>query len=104
MILNTENVTAVLQSAVNPQLQSHGGGVELRSISEEGEIQIALTGACSTCPAHNETVQTFVKEALEASFGKDTFRLTVVQGVSDALIAEAKRILHISRDHDTRLT
>lgn len=95
MILNTQNVNTVLQRAVNPQLQSHGGGVELRRISEEGEIHIALTGACSTCPAHNETVQNFVKEALEAAFGVDTFRLIVVQGVSDSLIAEAKRILHI---------
>jgi Fe-S cluster biogenesis protein NfuA/nitrite reductase/ring-hydroxylating ferredoxin subunit len=49
--------------AVRPQLQSHGGDVELASV-EEGVAYVRLSGACNGCSMSSVTLRTTVEEAL----------------------------------------
>ena len=41
-------VEAVLNQ-VRPMLQQDGGDVELVDVTEDGTVQVKLTGACGTC-------------------------------------------------------
>lgn len=104
MILNKENIITVLNSVVNPLLATHGGGVELQSLKRDRKIHLVLRGACSTCPAHNDTIQGLVQERFEKAFGKGGFELVVAQGVSESLIAEAKKRLALSESQPSTRT
>ncbi len=49
---------------VRPELQQHGGDVELISIKPPGEITIQLTGACDGCGSSQITLEKGVKRTL----------------------------------------
>lgn len=59
----TERVEAALES-IRPMLASHGGGVELVSVSPPA-IEVRFTGSCDGCPASQMTFHAGVKKAVD---------------------------------------
>ncbi|HYZ47516.1 MAG TPA: NifU family protein [Sphingomonas sp.] len=60
--------SATLLEALDPvrrRLRAHAGDVELVSVSGEGEVTLAFTGACVACPAQAMTFGTAVLPVLE---------------------------------------
>lgn len=51
-----EKVEAVLEK-VRPMLQADGGDVELVDITDNGIVQVRLTGACKGCPMSQMTLK-----------------------------------------------
>jgi Fe-S cluster biogenesis protein NfuA len=44
--------------------RSHGGDIELVSVSVEGDVRIKLRGACSHCPLSSVTIKVGVEQRL----------------------------------------
>lgn len=51
---------------VRPYLGTHGGDVELVSVSDD-VVQLRLLGSCDGCPSSSVTLELAVKEAIEAA-------------------------------------
>lgn len=51
-----DKVEAVLDK-VRPMLQADGGDVELVNITDDGVVQVKLTGACKGCPMSQVTLK-----------------------------------------------
>ena len=47
-----------------PYLKSHGGNVELVSVSESGAVTLKLQGSCHSCPSSAVTLQSTVEQAI----------------------------------------
>ncbi len=53
--------------SVRPYLGSHGGDVELLSVSDDGTVQLRLLGSCDGCPSSSVTLKLAVEGAIEAA-------------------------------------
>lgn len=60
-----ERVVEALDS-VRPFLASHGGNVELLGV-DEGVARLRLEGSCNGCPASAATLESALKEAIDAT-------------------------------------
>jgi Fe-S cluster biogenesis protein NfuA len=49
---------------IRPYLQADGGDVELVNITDEGVVEVRLTGACVGCPMSQMTLRAGVERAL----------------------------------------
>jgi len=58
-----EKVEKALQT-IRPYLKADGGDVELVQVTEEGIVEVKLTGACSDCPMSQMTLRAGVERAL----------------------------------------
>jgi Fe-S cluster biogenesis protein NfuA len=58
-----EKVQKALDS-IRPYLQADGGDVELVNITEDGIVNVRLTGACVGCPMSQMTLRAGVERAL----------------------------------------
>lgn len=58
-----EKVQKALDS-IRPYLQADGGDVELVNITDEGIVNVRLTGACVGCPMSQMTLRAGVERAL----------------------------------------
>ncbi|TSA27302.1 MAG: NifU family protein [Ignavibacteriales bacterium] len=58
-----EKVEKALQT-IRPYLKADGGDVELVQITNEGIVEVKLTGACSDCPMSQMTLRAGVERAL----------------------------------------
>ncbi|MBA4318169.1 MAG: hypothetical protein C0412_07195 [Flavobacterium sp.] len=58
-----EKVEKALES-IRPYLQADGGDVELVKVTEEGIVEVRLTGACKGCPMSQMTLRAGVERAL----------------------------------------
>ncbi len=58
-----EKVEAALDS-IRPYLQADGGDVELVNITDDGIVEVRLTGACVGCPMSQMTLRAGVERAL----------------------------------------
>lgn len=58
-----ERVTEALEM-IRPYLKADGGDVELVNITEEGIVEVKLTGACVGCPMSQMTLRAGVERAL----------------------------------------
>jgi len=47
-----------------PYLHSHGGNVELLSVSDEGVVHLRLEGSCHGCPSSALTLKSTIEEAI----------------------------------------
>jgi Fe-S cluster biogenesis protein NfuA len=56
-------ITSALET-IRPYLQADGGDVELVKITEEGIVEVKLTGACVGCPMSQMTLRAGVERAL----------------------------------------
>lgn len=52
---------------VRPYMDSHGGGVELMSISDGGVVRVKLHGTCESCAASAMTLKYAVEDAVYAA-------------------------------------
>lgn len=52
---------------VRPLLATHQGDVELLEVSDEGVARLRLLGSCDGCPASALTLESLIREALEAA-------------------------------------
>jgi len=51
--------------AIRPNLQSHGGGIELIGIDEDNSVRVRLQGACRGCPSAQITLKLGVERLLK---------------------------------------
>jgi Fe-S cluster biogenesis protein NfuA len=58
-----EKVEKALQT-IRPYLKADGGDVQLVQVTEEGIVEVKLTGACSDCPMSQMTLRAGVERAL----------------------------------------
>lgn len=58
-----EKVEKALEN-IRPYLQADGGDVELVKVTEEGIVEVRLTGACKGCPMSQMTLRAGVERAL----------------------------------------
>lgn len=49
---------------IRPYLKADGGDVELVRVTEEGIVEVKLTGACTNCPMSSMTLRAGVERAL----------------------------------------
>ena len=59
-----EKVKSVIE-AIRPDLQSHGGDIELVGINEDNSVKVRLQGACSGCPGAQMTLKMGVEQLLK---------------------------------------
>ncbi len=91
-MFNMYSVNRVLRERVSPLLRSHGGDLQLCSISGD-LVKVRFTGSCHGCPSASETVERVVQAALREEFQNENIEVRVNNEVSDDLIQQAKRIL-----------
>ena len=63
----SENMSEKIENAletIRPYLRADGGDVDLVSVSEEGIVEVRLTGACVGCPMSQMTLRAGVERAL----------------------------------------
>ena len=59
-----QKVKMVIDS-VRPNLQSHGGDIELISVEKDNTVKVRLQGACSGCPGARMTLKNGVERLLK---------------------------------------
>ncbi|MDR0888939.1 MAG: NifU family protein [Coriobacteriales bacterium] len=64
MAISKESVDEVLET-IRPALQADGGDVKLRSISDDGVVEVELEGACKGCPMSQLTLANSVERVLK---------------------------------------
>ena len=60
-----DNVQSALDK-MRPTLQQDGGDVVLVDVSEDGVVQVQLTGACKGCPMSQATIKNGIEKFLKA--------------------------------------
>ncbi|MBI1939782.1 MAG: NifU family protein [Ignavibacteriales bacterium] len=61
--LLSEKVQKALET-IRPYLKADGGDVELVKVTQEGIVEVKLTGACIDCPMSQMTLRAGVERAL----------------------------------------
>ena len=59
----SEKVTDALET-IRPYLKADGGDVELVQVTNEGIVEVRLTGACVGCPMSQMTLRAGIERAL----------------------------------------
>jgi len=62
-MIAVESVEKTLER-VRPYLQEDGGDVELVRVTEDGIVEVRLTGSCVSCPLSIMTVRAGIERAL----------------------------------------
>jgi Fe-S cluster biogenesis protein NfuA len=60
-----ESIAKVLKEEIRPNLQADGGDIELVEVTDDGEVRVRLTGACSGCPFSAMTLAFGVERTLK---------------------------------------
>lgn len=58
-----EDVRKALE-IIRPKLETDGGGIELVTVSDDGKVEVKLTGACDSCPMATLTMKWTVEKFL----------------------------------------
>lgn len=58
-----QKVESALET-IRPYLKADGGDVELINVSEDGVVEVKLTGACVGCPMSQMTLRAGVERAV----------------------------------------
>jgi Fe-S cluster biogenesis protein NfuA len=80
-VVDTPTVTERVESSlakIRPQLQAHGGDVELVNVSDEGIVSVKLAGACHGCPGALMTLRMGIERLLK----EEVPEVTRVEAVS----------------------
>jgi Fe-S cluster biogenesis protein NfuA len=59
-----EKVEKVIEE-IKPMLQADGGDIELVDVTEDGVVEVRLTGACGSCPMSSYTLKMGVEQRLK---------------------------------------
>jgi Fe-S cluster biogenesis protein NfuA len=60
-----QQVEDVIEQKIRPALMRDGGNIELVDVTDEGEVQVRLRGACAGCPGAIMTLQFGVQKILQ---------------------------------------
>ncbi len=82
----------IIETEIRPQLQAHGGDIELLGVSDGGKVRVRLIGECATCPASHLTLENLIEAVLKEKV-PGVAEISVTQSVSDELIQDALRLL-----------
>ena len=52
-------------NAVRPNLQAHGGDIELVSVEKDNSVKVRLQGACCGCPGAQMTLKNGIERILK---------------------------------------
>lgn len=55
----------IIETEIRPQLQAHGGDIELLGVSDDGKVRVRLIGECATCPASHLTLENLIEAVLK---------------------------------------
>ncbi len=87
------DIEKVLDKKVRPDLNMHGGNIRIDDY-DDGVLHVSMTGACSGCPSADLTMEKLVNAEITAAF-PEISRVVLVTGVSDDMLAEARRMLDV---------
>lgn len=59
-----DKVESVLKEKVEPALAEHFGGAQITELTDDGILYIKMTGACGTCPAAKEELESSIKDTV----------------------------------------
>ena len=62
--MTRDSVEEVLDK-IRPALERDGGNVELVNVSDEGKVEVKLTGACAGCPMSTMTLKMGIEQILK---------------------------------------
>lgn len=93
--ITIDDIENVLQEKVRPDLSQHGGDIQVTEL-KDGVLRVRLLGQCSNCPSAKFTMENLVEEELKEAFPQ-LEKIELISGVSDELIAEARRMLRQRR-------
>lgn len=85
-------IEKIIEQEIRPLLVSHGGGIELSEITADNYVKIRLLGACSNCPAQQQTVENLVESLLREQI-PEIKGVLLEQQVSAELIEQALSII-----------
>jgi Fe-S cluster biogenesis protein NfuA len=97
-INQTETIELVLDSAVRPFLDSHGGDVQVASVSDDGVVTLKFAGACSSCPALPATLHMAVAPFLGQIPGV-TKVVSQNVNISKYALARLNKLLLVKREN-----
>jgi Fe-S cluster biogenesis protein NfuA len=61
-----QRIKQIIEERIRPYLEADGGGIEFVDfISDSGEVQVRLRGACAGCPGAQMTLSMGVEAALK---------------------------------------
>lgn len=60
-----EQKVSELIEAIRPNLQGHGGDIELVSVEDDKTVKVRLQGACAGCPGAQMTLKQGVERLLK---------------------------------------
>mgnify|MGYP006299415215 CR=1 FL=1 len=63
-MVSEEQVQNILEE-VRPSIQADGGDVELINVTEDGIVEVRLTGACARCPMSTMTLKGSIESILK---------------------------------------
>lgn len=89
-------VQEIIMEEIQPVLASHDGGLELAEITGDKIVKIKLTGACSTCPGKQHTVEQFVEAKIKEAL-PEVNAVVLQNQVNDDLIKQALKIIRRDR-------
>ena len=84
-------IEQVLDEKVRPNLAQHGGDIQIEKL-EDGVLHVRMHGQCSGCPSAELTLENLVETELREAF-PELKKVALVTGVSEDLIAYARRIM-----------
>lgn len=61
-----DQVEKILTDEVGPMLATHGGGIELVEVTDDGTVKVRLTGGCCGCPSASATLTQVVENAIKS--------------------------------------
>lgn len=87
-----DKIQKILEEKVNPILEAHYGGAVLVDYAD-GLAKVRLTGACSTCPSAQSTIEDVVKSILTGEL-PEVQDVILDTSVSEDLLDMARKILN----------
>ncbi|WP_312637114.1 NifU family protein [Oscillibacter sp.] len=88
-----DELEAVLDERVRPLLGNHGGDIKVLEV-KDGVVHFRFLGACAGCPAADLTNEELVQNEL-VDWVPGITGAVMVNGVSDDVLNEARRLLHL---------
>ena len=89
-------IRSLLEHKVNPRLGSHGGSADFRSYAD-GVLSVQMLGQCANCPAAIPENEDLIFQELKDEI-PGLRQVMVITGVSDELLAFARKQLAARRD------
>ena len=85
-------VEQILDELVRPHLKAHQGNIEVLEMGADGVLKVRLLGQCSHCPAAAITNEEMIEGQLCERL-PEIKRVVLVNGVSEELLDQARRLL-----------